>query len=82
MNNNDDLLDLCKLNKMEENIANSHVVDRDATMKAIKWKKRQIARKLINNKPTIEKGVMEKHIRENSRDGVYPWTETEVVKET
>lgn len=42
MNENADLLDLCRLNLMEDNIQDSVAVDRDVTMKAIDFAKRQI----------------------------------------
>ncbi len=42
MNENTDLLDLCRLNLMEENIKDSSANDRDTTMRAIDFAKRQI----------------------------------------
>ena len=44
----DKLLDLCRLNLMEEHVAESPAPDRDATMKAIEWKKRDLVVKIIN----------------------------------
>lgn len=41
-NDNQDLLDLCRLNLMEENVKDSSAWDRDSTMQAIDWKKRQL----------------------------------------
>jgi hypothetical protein len=43
-----DLLDLCRLNQLEEHIVDSTGVERDATMQAIDWKKRQLANRLVN----------------------------------
>ena len=43
---NKDLLDLCRLNLMEENIKGSPAVDRDVTLKAIDYAKRQLAIKI------------------------------------
>ena len=43
-----DILDLCRLNQMEENIKDSPAVDRDVTMKAIDWKRRQLVVKIGN----------------------------------
>jgi hypothetical protein len=43
-----DLLDLCRLNLMEEYVAESSSVDKDATMKAIDWKKRNLMERLKN----------------------------------
>ena len=46
-----DLLDLCRLNLMEETIENSPGVDRDVTMKAIEWRKRQCMVRLMASQP-------------------------------
>lgn len=42
-----DLLDLCRLNLMEEHIQDSIHPDRDTTLSAIDWKRRQLAAKII-----------------------------------
>lgn len=42
MEDNKDLLDLCRLNQMEEHVKDSPAPDRDATMKAIDWKKQHL----------------------------------------
>ena len=44
-----DLLDLCRLNLMEENIQESPHPDRDATLKAIDWKRRQIVTRNVSS---------------------------------
>ncbi len=41
-----DLLDLCRLNMMEDNVKDSPAVDRDAALSAIDWKRRQVVTKL------------------------------------
>ncbi len=41
-----DLLDLCRLNLMEDNIIDSPAPDRDETLKAIDFKKRQLVTKI------------------------------------
>jgi hypothetical protein len=46
INKNQDLIDLCELNLMEENIKDSSGIDRDATMKAIDYKKRELVIKM------------------------------------
>jgi len=70
-----DILDLCRLNLMEEHIKESPANDRDATLQAIDWKKRQIATSLEPS--PIAEGAMERHRTENTADdGVYPWTES------
>ena len=48
-----DILDLCRLNLMEENVKYSLLSDRDATMKIIDFKKRSLVTKIINNSPTV-----------------------------
>jgi hypothetical protein len=61
-----DLLDLCKLNLMEEHIADSPAVDRDATLAAIDWKRRQLVTALTNNPPTLAPDAMERHRKDNN----------------
>ena len=74
-NENQDLLDLCRLNLMEKNVEASPSNDRDATLKAIEWKKRDLVMKI---KPgVISQDAMQKHIKANTRDGIYPWTDAE-----
>jgi len=48
MEDNKDLLDLCRLNLMEENVEKTPAPDKEATLKAIDWKKRQVVQKIIN----------------------------------
>lgn len=74
-NENQDLLDLCQLNIMEDRVKNSPSPDRDITMKSIDRKKRELVVKI---KPAIvAPGAMENHIKTNTFDGIYPWTEAE-----
>jgi len=80
MNDNQDLLDLCRLNLMEDNVKNSVAPDMDEAMKAIDYKKRTLITRIINNPPTIASGAMEKHIEANTLDGVYPWIEADSVQ--
>ncbi len=54
MNENADLLDLCRLNLMEENIEGSSAVDAEATLKAIEWAKRRKMEKIIRSQPKDE----------------------------
>ena len=42
MNENADLIKLCRLNLMEDNIQDSPAIDRDVTLRAIDVEKRQI----------------------------------------
>ena len=71
------MLDLCRLNLMEEHIADSPAVDRDATLAAIDWKRRQLATNLANNPPTLAPDAMERHRKDNTaEDGTYPWTDS------
>jgi len=77
MNDNQDLLDLCRLNLIEDNVQNSVSPDKDEAMKAIDYKKRALMTRLKHNPPTIASDAMEKHIEANTLDGVYPWIESE-----
>lgn len=45
----EDLFKLCQLNLMEENVIDSESPDRDATLTAIDWKKRNLANRLIQD---------------------------------
>jgi len=57
-----DLLDLCQLHLMEENITDSPGVDRDATMKAIGWKQRQLVIKIAAKTEPAGEEVMKRHL--------------------
>jgi hypothetical protein len=48
-----DILDLCRLNQIEDNIISSPAPDRDSTLLAIDWQRRQIVTRLANNPPSI-----------------------------
>lgn len=62
MNDNRDLLDLCRLNLMEENIKESVSVDRDITLQAIDYKKRQMVERIKNDPSPVASDAVEKHI--------------------
>lgn len=47
----EDILNLCRLNLMEEHIVDSSSVDRDATLQAIERKQRQVIENIINKLP-------------------------------
>jgi hypothetical protein len=44
-----DLLDLCRLNLMEEHIRDSPGAEAEAARKAIEWKRRQLVMKIVAN---------------------------------
>ena len=80
-NENQDLLDLCRLNLMEENIGEHCVApDKEGTLKLIDREKRIRMTRIKNNPAPIADGALEEHIRANSLDGVYPWTEAESIQ--
>lgn len=83
MNENQDLLDLCRLNQMEENVEDSPDPERDNTLEAIDWARRRLTTKIINNAPKPSPAAMDDHIKRNTREGVYPWTDTlaEIIDE-
>ena len=70
-----DLLDLCRLNLMEEHVAESPAMDSDTTLAAIDIAKRKIVTCM---EPTpIDPGAMDRHRAENTAaDGIYPWNES------
>jgi hypothetical protein len=81
MNDMNDLLDLCRLNLMEEHIADSPAVDRDDTLAALDWKRRQLAARLINNPSPLAPDAMERHRKDNTaEDGTYPWTDSPMFR--
>ena len=45
----EDLFNLCQLNLMEENVIDSESPDRDTTLAAIDWKKRNITQRLLRD---------------------------------
>jgi len=69
---NRDLIDLCRLNLLEENIKDSPALDRDATLYASNWRKRQLLIKIQNQQAEIADGVMKRHLERNTVDGKYP----------
>ena len=72
-----DLLDLCRLNLLEEHVTKSSAVDREATLAAIDFKLRQLATAVTNNPPTLALDAMERHRKDNTaEDGTYPWTDS------
>ena len=72
-----DLLDLCRLNLLEERVTKSSAVDREATLAAIDFKLRQLATAVTNNPPTLALDAMERHRKDNTaEDGIYPWTDS------
>ncbi len=80
-NENQDLLDLCRLNIMEENIKEHCVApDKEDVLKLIDREKRTRMTRMKHNPVTIADGALEEHIRANSLDGVYPWTEAESIQ--
>ncbi len=53
MDDNKNLLDLCRLNLMEEHIEGSPAVDRDQALKAIDWKKRRLMEKIKHEQSKV-----------------------------
>ena len=75
--NNQDLIDLCRLNLMEDNISDLPEDQEKAdNLFLIKRKRRELTRKIVTRQPGASQAVMDKHIRDNtSENGVYPWTD-------
>ena len=80
MSEANDILDLCRLNLMEEHIEDGVAVDKDSALAAIDYKRRQIMTKM--DPSPVAPGAMERHIEQNTVDGVYPWTEGPRFKAT
>ena len=62
MKENQDLLDLCRLNLMEETAKYSPANDRDTTMEAIDWEKRQLVIKMLSEPVDVTQEVVDQHI--------------------
>ena len=61
MNENTDLMDLCRLNLMEEVVRVSSAVDRDPTMVQIDWAKRREMGKIVADGPSQD--AVDRHLR-------------------
>ncbi len=70
---NQDLLDLCRLNLMEKNVEKTDYNDTETTLKAIAWKKRNLTQKLSNQGLSFSEEQIKKH-REifTTKEGKYP----------
>ena len=68
-----DILDLCRLNLMEKNVSQTDYNDTETTLKAIAWKKRNLAQKLSNQGLSFSEEQIKKHRKEfTTEDGRYP----------
>ena len=62
------ILDLCRLNLMEENVEKSCAIDKDTTLKAIDYAKRRAVGRIT---PSIAANdAMEKHVARNLPEGL------------
>ncbi len=68
---NRDLLDLCRLSLMEETVEESLGNDRDSTLDAIDWKKRQLIVKIAAEMPELSAEELDRHVVDNTVEGVY-----------
>ena len=68
---NRDLLDLCRLNLMEETVEESPGNDRDSTLDAIDWKRRQLIVRIAAEMPELSAEELDRHIVDNTVEGVY-----------
>jgi len=66
---NKDILDLCRLNLMEEN------ADSEEIIKVIEWKKKRLVEKIIASSEPATQSVLDKHIKQNTVNDIYPWTD-------
>ena len=73
----EDILDLCRMNLMEEQVSKSPATDRDETMAAIDLKRRHLVTRIRNDPLPVTSETMERHRTANTAaDGTYPWTES------
>lgn len=74
---NNDLLDLCRLNLMNEKVQDNSLIDKTEkkdALKGIKHKKRALARKIIENAPKLTEKQVQKHVKKFTMNGHYPPT--------
>ena len=60
MSDNSDILNLCRLNLTEEKVVNSNALDRDEVIKAIDFKKRELASKITSEEVIMNNDIAEK----------------------
>jgi len=75
MNDNNDLLNLCRLNLLEQHIEESDPNEKNDTLNYINYKRNNLTEKLSNNGLEFTPNQMKKHVEENTKNGVYPWTD-------
>lgn len=62
MDNTKDILGLCRLNIMEDNISGSSAVDRDDTLATLDFKRRQLIGKIADGTEPATAEVMQRHL--------------------
>ena len=63
-----DILDLCRLNLMEENVEKSCAIDKGTTLKAIDYAKRRAAGRITPS--IVANDAAERHIARNLPEGL------------
>lgn len=59
-----DILDLCRLNLMEEHVTDSSAVDRELTLKAIDYKKRVLVGRITNTTKPASPEILKRHLKQ------------------
>ena len=68
-----DILDLCRLNLLEEKVKQTDWNETEITLKAIDWKKKSLTNKLSNQGLSFSEEQIKKHRKEfTTGDGRYP----------
>lgn len=78
---NNDLLNLCRLNLMEENIKANTLVDaveKKEVLQGVEHKKKILASRLIETAPHLTHRQVKKHIEEFAINGNYPPTDEDL----
>lgn len=74
---NHDLLDLCRLNLMEEKVQDNFLIEKTEkkeTWEAIEHKRKSLARKIIQKAPKLTKEQVKTHVKKFTMNGHYPPT--------
>lgn len=81
---NSDLLDLCRVNLMEEKVQDNSLVEeteRKETLKAIERKRKDLARKIIQEAPRLTEEQVKTHVEKYTMNGHYPPTFDDLYEE-
>ena len=74
-----DLMDICQINILEESLERSPAPDRDNQLMVLDYYRRNLTTKLMGPNEVAPE-VIERHVRQNTINGVYPWIDAPSIK--